>query len=79
MEQERLLLIKENQKHKDEKMQVENENKGNKERLEQFEKHLVALRDEIKSSQMSYKKIIEERDAKIEEQRADMAQLLQDK
>ena len=50
MEQERLLLIKENQKHKDEKMQVENENKGNKERLEQFEKHLVALRDEIKSS-----------------------------
>ena len=50
MEQERLILIKENQKLKEEKTNLDLANQNYQSRLEQFEGHLNALKDEINNS-----------------------------
>lgn len=47
MEQERLLMLKENQKIKEEKMEVSLQNQNYKDKLQLFETHLTGLRDEI--------------------------------
>lgn len=62
MEQERLILIKENQKIKEEKTELSLTNTNYKEKMEQFEEHLNSLRDEITNSQKTYKSIIGEKE-----------------
>ena len=62
MEQERLILIKENQKIKEEKTELSLTNTNYKEKMEQFEEHLNSLRDEITNSQKTYKSIIAEKE-----------------
>ena len=47
MEQERLILIKENQKIKEERTELTLTNSNYKEKMEQFEEHLNSLREEI--------------------------------
>jgi hypothetical protein len=50
MEQERLILIKENQKIKEEKTELNLSNQNYREKMESFESVLNALRDEIANS-----------------------------
>lgn len=66
MEQERLILIKETQKLKEEKTDLTLSNQNYQTRLEQFETHLNALRDEISNSQKTYKQLVQEKEKVIE-------------
>lgn len=66
MEQERLLLLKENQKVKEEKMEINIQNTNYKDKLQLFETHLTGLRDEITQQQTNLKKIISEKDEEID-------------
>ena len=66
MEQERLILIKETQKLKEEKTDLTLSNQNYQTRLEQFETHLNALRDEISNSQKTYKQLVQEKEKIIE-------------
>ena len=57
-----MILIKENQKIKEEKTELNLTNTNYKEKMEQFEEHLNSLRDEITNSQKTYKSIIAEKE-----------------
>ena len=57
-----MILIKENQKIKEEKTELSLTNTNYKEKMEQFEEHLNSLRDEIANSQKTYKSIIAEKE-----------------
>ena len=62
MEQERLILIKENQKIKEERTELTLTNSNYKEKIDQVEEHLNSLREEIQNSQKTYKGIIADKE-----------------
>lgn len=72
MEQERLLLLKENQKVKEEKMEVSIQNQNYKDKLQLFETHLTGLRDEITQQQTGQKKLIQDKEEEITELRTEL-------
>ena len=72
MEQERLILIKENQGLKQEKTQLEQQSKNYEEKMGLFETHLGSLKDEINQSQKNYKAIIEEKEKIITDLQAQL-------
>ena len=51
---------------KSDKTELSVSNNNYKEKLELFETHLNALKDEIKNSQTNYKKMLNEKDSQIE-------------
>ena len=72
MEQERLILIKENQSLKQDKTQLEQQSQNYEEKMGLFETHLSSLKDEINNSQKNYKAIIEEKEKLIMEMQPQM-------
>ena len=65
MEQERLILIKENQSLKQERTDLSQQSANYQERMGLFEVHLNSLKDEINNSTKNYKAMIEEKEKQV--------------
>ena len=75
MEQERLIILKENQQLKSEKVTLCGSNENYQEKLGLFESHLTALKQEIKTSQQHNKKMMEEKEKLVEDLRKEVEML----
>lgn len=75
MEQERVLMMTESTKVKEQRDAFELENNNYKAKLGLFEGHLNALKDEIKNSQGNYSQIIAQKDTQISELNTQLSSL----
>ena len=72
MEEERLMLMKECQQAKDDKLKLESTNAQSQERLKLFETHLDELRKEIGQAQAKNRENIAARENELVELRAEL-------
>lgn len=72
MEEERMMLLKECQQAKEEKLRLESSNSQSQERLKLFETHLDELRKEIGQAQTKNRESIAAREQELDDLRAEL-------